>query len=140
MAGGGETSEFGDAAQERARRKRLVDEPGPSWREYFYRSFARVWALCFFFIADVWVVVQWLYPWMAINLAWILIALAIAIYAEYLAYQCLWFEPDEASRSTRQPFRRTWNRPVEYGRWSEAREEARRHPASPAAVDPSEFL
>jgi hypothetical protein len=134
------TDEGGHAFGPTPERSAHPPVPSTTWREYFYRTFLRVWVLCFFFVGDVWLVAEWLFPWRSINLVLIVIALSIASYLEFLAYEYLWYEPGDASRSTREPFRRGWMRPVPWGRWSEAWADRRSHRPDDGAVDPSEFL
>ncbi|MCI4336877.1 MAG: hypothetical protein L3K17_06755 [Thermoplasmata archaeon] len=99
-------------------RRRALAEPGPSWSEWFYRSFARTWIVLGFFILDVFIIATWGAP---LNLLVMVSALVLAIYGEFLLYEYLWYQPRERRHHrprTPGPFRPTWLRPVEYGRWS----------------------
>lgn len=126
---------------EEDRRQALAD-PGPSWSQWFYWSFLKTWVVLGFLIGDVFVVATWGAP---LNLAGMIPSLALAIYAEILGYQYLWYRPSLPSRSlARAEFRRTWLRPVPYGRWTpEAARVKRGLPALDvvhAGPDPREFL
>jgi hypothetical protein len=100
---------------EGAERPAAVNAPGPSWREYFYFSFAKAWALLAFAILDAWVVASWLQPLNAPGLA---LSLAGALYLEFLLYRYLWYEPGPEERLSRGQFRPRWNRPTRLGRWT----------------------
>lgn len=121
-------------------RRRALEEAGPSWREYFFHSFAKVWLLLAFFVGDLFLIGTFGSPF----LPWALgPALALALYAEYLAYQYLWHRPD--LDRMHEAFRPTWARPVRFGRWTVEGERARAGlPAIPPGdephPDPAEFL
>jgi hypothetical protein len=119
-------------------RKEALEAPGPSWREYFYYSFLKVWIVLAFFIIDIWIVASWLLP---VNLLAIVLSVGVAIYVELLLYSYLWHRPriEEDPRS----FRPSAFRPVFYGRWTP---EADRVRAGKSALlerpgpDPKEFM
>lgn len=123
-------------------RRRALADPGPSWSEWFYWSFLKTWVVLGFLIGDVFVIATWGEP---LNLAGMIPSLVLATYAEILGYQYLWYRPRMPSRSHRRvEFRRTWLRPVPYGRWTP--EAARVKQGLPAldvveaGPDPREFL
>lgn len=123
-------------------RTQALAEPGPTWSQWFFYSFAKVWTILAFLILDVFLLTAFGAPF----LPWALFpSLALAVYAEYLLYQYLWHRPGERPRSTGEPFRRTWHHPVAYGRWTIEAERAKIGlPAVPMGEephpDPSEFL
>jgi hypothetical protein len=124
-------------------RKQALAEPGPSWREYFYYSFAKVWTVLAFFIIDSFDVVTFAVPF---NPAAIVGTLILVVYAEFLLYEYLWHRPSEPVRGRlRQPFHATWYRPFPYGRWTEEADliregRATRQDIVDSAPDPEEFL
>lgn len=131
---------FGFPKPTEEERQRALSDPGPSWREFFFYEFAKVWIALAFLIADSIVVAGFLQPPDYPAAAG---ALALALYLEFIGYQYLWYRPkaDEGRRNT--PFRRTWHRWVEYGRWTPEADRVRAGANPyPDAVgpDPSEFL
>ncbi|HTT35320.1 MAG TPA: hypothetical protein VMH78_05580 [Thermoplasmata archaeon] len=130
-------------------RARALADPGPSWQSWFYFSFAKVWTVLGFFIVDVFLLTYFGAPFDPAGLA---LSLPLALYAEILLYQYLWYRPgpphDDAV-AARAPAR--WLRPVPYGRWTPEADRVRAGlpptPGTPATgradgstVDPSEFL
>lgn len=119
-------------------RKEALEAAGPTWREYFFRSFLKVWIGLALFIVDIWIIVTWIQP---LNLALMLATLAVAIYLEFLLYQYLWRRASLSDDP--QKFRPSVFRPVLYGRWTIEADLAR---AGKLAVeprkgpDPKEFL
>lgn len=124
-------------------RKAAIAELGPSWREYFFGPFAKVYVLLGFLIVDSSLAVYWVQP---IDLYGLLPTLGVAVYLEYLAYQALWYMPAGGlSASSRGSGWHRWVHPVPYGRWTSAYQRARRGLApGPASgrdgPDPSEFF
>ena len=123
---------------------RAVAEPGPTWREYLYYEFLKVWILLGFFIVDVFLAVSWLEP---LNVAALVASLVAAFYLEFLAYRYLWYRPDLDTLNPRAPFHRTLTRPVQYGRWTPEADRVRNglSPFGDALLpttrsDPKEFL
>jgi hypothetical protein len=104
-------------------RERAVAAPGPSWSQWFYFSFAKVWTLLAFFILDVFVLGTLGLP----PYQWTLgPALAAAVFAEFVLYEYLWHRPTpEQLVGFRKGFHRTWYRPFAYGRWTIEGERAR---------------
>lgn len=99
-----------------ARRKALAD-PGPSWTEWFYRSFARTWIVLGFFIGDLFVAALFSVP---LDIPALIVGLALAVYAEWLLYQYLWHTPGTRyHHRSDEAFTRSWVYPVRYGRWTE---------------------
>jgi hypothetical protein len=124
-----------------AEEKRLaLQDPGPSWGEWFYYDAAKWWVILGFLIVDAWVVVACFGS--AVPLI-TLPAVVGALYVEFLTYRYLWYVPDADSPRIRRKFRPSWVRLVRYGRWTP---EAAFAKASPAAADaeagpqPDEFL
>jgi hypothetical protein len=126
-------------------RRWLVSLPGPTWREWFYTSFAKTYALLGLFIADAIVLAGWLQSRYYLGS----LTLLPMLYVEFLLYQYLWHEPSAAeqrSRSTRLGAAggRAWVHPVPYGRWSATARDVRDGvippDGGPAGPDPKEFL
>jgi len=105
-------------------RKKALDHPGPSWSEWFYGSFLRVWIVLGFLVVDSWVAGYWVESG---QYGGILPSLAVAIYLEFLGYQYLWHrpreDPSQSVRSDEAP--RRWLHPVEFGRWTPEGERVR---------------
>lgn len=99
-------------------RKQALEAPGTGWRDWLFRSFLKVWIPLGFLIVDSWVAGFWI----ELGLFWPIIpSLAGAIYVEYLAFQCLWYEPSGGpSHSVRAQERRRWVHPLPFGRWTAA--------------------
>jgi hypothetical protein len=129
---------------EEQRQAALVD-PGPTWREYFYYSFVKVWVCLGFFVLDAVLVASLLNP---LQLVALVLAVPLAIYAEYVLYMYLWYRPSLAhALSRREEFRPSWRLPVEFGRWTPESDRIRRgldpflrRAPSPAGPDSREFL
>ncbi|MCI4366393.1 MAG: hypothetical protein L3K08_01435 [Thermoplasmata archaeon] len=97
-------------------RKKLIELPGPSWSEWFYGSFLKVWIALGFLIVDSWIIGYWVEAGQAIG---IIPSVAVAVYLEYLGFQALWYRPrSDVSHSVRTEARRRWLYPVEFGRWT----------------------
>ena len=119
-------------------KREALEAPGPSWREYFYYSFLKVWICLGFFIVDIWVVASWLRP---LSLVGLLLSVGVAIYVELLCYSWLWHRPH--IEEDPKGFRRSAFRPVFYGRWTPEADRARagKDPLlSRPGPDPKEFL
>ncbi|HEV2428476.1 MAG TPA: hypothetical protein VGV64_01335 [Thermoplasmata archaeon] len=150
-------------------RKKALEDPGVSWKQWFYQSFAKVYLGLAFLIVDAIVAGTFLEP--PANLAALVVSVALALYLEYVAYQYLWFDPEpgwvsahrpaprsppepaaprgfvpSGSRAMRPPiaYRRTWLHPFPFGRWTEAGVRYRRgqtpYPADYGGPDPNEFI
>ncbi|MGA8542997.1 MAG: hypothetical protein WB947_05620 [Thermoplasmata archaeon] len=118
-------------------KRRALEDPGPSWREWFFQSAAKWWIGLVYLIVDAWVVVTFLEAGLYAETV---PAVIVALYLEFLLYRYLWYSPD-LSRS-RGRFHRTWIQPVPFGRWTPEADAARAHPsaASDAGPAPDEFL
>ncbi|HEY1199293.1 MAG TPA: hypothetical protein VGG32_11440 [Thermoplasmata archaeon] len=106
----------GDTLEDRVaiEKARALREPGPSWRTWLFQSALRGYYLLGMFIVDVQIVVAW---YEVSSVVGLVASLAVAIYLEFLLYRYLWYRPRYDARPIR-PFRRTWLRPTEYGRWT----------------------
>lgn len=111
-------------------KRRALEDPGPTWREWFFHSAAKVWIGLGFLVVDAWLLVACLDVgvWQAA-----VPVLAAALYIEFLVYRYLWYSPNEFRPSHR--FHRTWYRPVAYGRWTLEAEYVRAHPGAAVADD-----
>jgi hypothetical protein len=120
-------------------KRRALEDPGPSWREWWYDSASKWWIGLGFLIVDSWVIVacfQASLPLVALP------ATVAAIYLEFLLWQFLWRVPSHDGPRRRGPFRPRFYALTEYGRWTPEGAAARSNPA--AVVDegprPEEFL
>jgi hypothetical protein len=115
-------------------------DPGPSWREWFFFHAAKWWLGLAFLIVDVWILVAALTVPLAICLG----LLALAVYLEILTWQFLWHRPEGVSVRPPPVNRMWWIRPRPIGRWTPEAAEARlRGPVGGVtenAPDPREFL
>jgi hypothetical protein len=93
---------------------RALQEPGPSWRTWMLQSALRWYYMLGVLVADVQIVVTWFELSSVVGMV---ISLAVATYLEFLLYRYLWYRPRSEVRPSR-PFRRTWLKPAEYGRWT----------------------
>ncbi len=96
-------------------RQAALDDPGPSWREWFLYSGAKWWVGVGFLIVDAWVITSWFNPFNPLGIG---LSLAACLYLEYLAYGYLWHRPAELRPSGSPAFRPTWYRLREFGRWT----------------------
>jgi hypothetical protein len=123
--------------QEKAR---ALEEPGPSWRTWWFQRGLRGYYLLGMLIVDVQVVVGWYEVGSAVGLFASLVA---AVYLEFLLYRYLWYRPRADATPPRGRFRPTWVRPAEYGRWTPEADLVRAgHPIyrSEEGPSPKEFL
>lgn len=120
-------------------RQRALAERGPSWKEWFYFEFLKVWIVLGLLIVDSWIIAIWLDP---INVLAIVGSVAVVLYAEFLLYRCLWYRPDPDHEP--REFHRTYLRPVRFGRWTPEAWRVRAGldpmPGSTGGPDPREFL
>lgn len=120
-------------------RAEAAADPGPSWREWLYFEFLKVWIVLGFLIVDSWIAASWLGP---LNAPGLTGSLALALYLEFLAYRYLWYRPD-IERFERD-FRPTWLRPVRVGRWTPEAWRLRAgqdpYPGVQSGPDPRDFL
>jgi hypothetical protein len=116
-------------------KRRALEDPGPSWREWALQSAAKWWIGLGLVIVDAWLIVE------CIDLGnglLILPVLVLALYSEFLLYRFLWYEPSDVRRNRR--FQRTWYRPVAYGRWTPEADYVRTHPGPVNGPNPDDFL
>lgn len=137
---GGLRKSFGIPDLDEETRKQAVAAAGPSWREWFYFEFLKVWIALGLLILDTWWALIFLEP----PIYAVLIPSIVAIvYGEFLLYRYLWYRPD-LEKASRGGFRRTYLRPVPYGRWTPEGWKARAGVDPLAGVatgpDPREFL
>jgi len=141
MSGGAIKATFGVQSPDPETRKKAIEEPGASWREFLYFELAKVWILLGLFIVDSWILLFWTEPPNALGLA---LSLAGAFYVEFLLYRFLWYRPDPEGEYLKREFHATWFRPARYGRWTPEAWRARegRDPFGDVVVgpDPREFL
>jgi hypothetical protein len=145
--GGTDDSETGDdlagyALEDRvaAEKARALKEPGPSWRQWLYHTAFRGWYALGILIADANLIVFWIE---AHSLLGGVLSLVAALYAEFVLYAYLWYRPSPDHPPAR-PFRRTWFRPREYGRWTPEADLVRSgypiYTSGPEGPSPREFL
>lgn len=116
--------------------------PGPPWREWFFYTGLKPWLVVGLLTIDAWIVAGWIEYGSYLGLIG---SLALAVYLEFLLYRLLWYRPEPRATRTGGDFRRTWSRPVPYGRWTEEAARARAGvsldgSAAGAEPDPKEFL
>jgi hypothetical protein len=128
--------------EDRAARTAALADPGPSWRQWFFDSFAKVWILFLFFVTDVWILVAWLSPFSSSNLPYAFLSFAGAAYLESLVYQFFYYEPPELTRSSHEVVAHRWLHPVPRGRWTPewAASKAVATTNGDGSPDPREFL
>lgn len=119
-------------------RRRAIEHPGPSWREWFYTSFLKAWLGLLFFIVDAWILTAFLSPFAP---ALLVPSVAAALYLELLLWRYLWYEPDPETER-RGEFHPTLLRPTRLGRWTPEAERLRLglDPAPGSGPDVREFL
>jgi len=118
--------------------------PDLPWKEWAYFTGLKTWVGIGLFIIDGWIAATWLE---ARSYYGLVPSLVLAVYLEFLLYRYLWYRPSARASRPRGPFRPTWSRPVEYGRWTP--EAARRRSgatpdepgrSSDAGPNPRDFL
>jgi hypothetical protein len=117
-----------------------LQEPGPSWHEWFFFSASKMWVGIGLLILDTWIVVIFTEAGNYVALG---LSLAAALYADFLLFRFLWYRPDPHTPAARGPFHPTWFRPVQYGRWTPEAERIRMGmpvAAPEGGPDPREFL
>jgi len=120
-------------------------DPGPTWREWFLYKGAKWYIGIGLFVVDIWEVGAFL-PYDSIRVLEALGLIGPTIYAEFLLYRYLWYRPsvDETTVSVhRGGFRRSWYRPVRFGRWTPETAAIRAgtyRPPTAEGPDPREFL
>ena len=136
-----------EAQLERVREeKRLaLDDPGPSWREWFLFHGAKWYVALGFLVVLSWEV---LYVFPPTNVSALVVApvIVVTLYADVVLWQYLWYRPHGASPSlsTRHaPFRSRLLTPFVCGRWTPEAAELRAGrpiPSVDGGPDPREFL
>jgi hypothetical protein len=96
-------------------RKRAIEDPGPSWREWFYSSFMKTWLVLGFLILDSWAALTWAQP---LNVPAMAGSVAAAAYGEFLLWRFLWYNPDREEDRRNRSARARWLHPVRFGRWT----------------------
>jgi hypothetical protein len=96
-------------------KRRALEAPDIPWRTWWFHSGSKWYVGLGFLIIDIWILGLG-FETGSLLLAAVLMALAI--YGELLLYQYLYYYPPEQLPGHRTPFRRTWFRPVPYGRWT----------------------
>ena len=97
---------------EKEQARRAPDLP---WTAWWFHSGSKWYLVVGYLIADVWLLSAAIeYNVLAVGI----VGLIVALYAEFLLYRYLYYvPPDEPTRSD-GPFRPSFVRPVEYGRWT----------------------
>lgn len=124
-------------AYEKELARRIPDIP---WRQWALYSGLKVWLGLGFLIVDSILAAFWVENQGYVALA---LSLALVVYLEFLLYRYLWYVPSEDHAPRRGPFKPSWHRPVEFGRWTPeaARARAGLGPTTaPQGPDPREFL
>jgi hypothetical protein len=130
----------------RAEKRRALEDPGPSWREWFLYSGSKWWIGVGFLIVDVFVSGTWIADgaFSSDRLIGALASLAVALYLEILIYGYLWRRPTDAELAGNREFRPGALRLRQVGRWTP---EGTRFPsgrlpvrAEDGAPSPHEFL
>ncbi len=127
------------SSREKEEKQRALHEPGAPWKEWLYFTAFKWWIGIVFLIVDSWIVTIFLEV-----REWIFLGLAVAgaIYLEYLLYAYLWRRPDHSRPPEEGGIR--WP-PFEIGRWT-PEAFAERAGTSPAAgsdqrsPNPRDFL
>jgi len=100
-----------------AEEKQLArDAPDIPWRAWWFQSGSKWYVGLGFLVVDVWLLDL---AYDANVLALGLGGLVVALYAEWLLYRYLYYVPDPELDDPSKPFRPSWIRPVEFGRWTE---------------------
>ena len=118
-------------------------DPGPTWKEWFFYDHAKWWVGLGFLVVDSWIATGWVYNGglTVVGAAETVVALAAAVYLEFLLYRYLWRRPKAISRAR---FRRSWTALTEFGRWTPEAAAHRKRGTPPVPADggpnPQEFL
>jgi hypothetical protein len=114
--------------------------PDVPWRTWWFHSGSKWYLVIAFLVLDVWILDYVYLTGLVLILGAVFV---LALYGEFLLYRCLYYVPPEDAAVTGTRFRRTWYRPVEYGRWTPQGEVVRAGGtvAPPeAGPDPKEFM
>jgi len=121
-------------------KKRALAAPGPSWREWWYHDGSKWYVGLGFLVADIWVMA---YGFEAGALLGAIAVLVAAGYLELLLYRYLYYRPRTEDHVGSRPFRRTFLRPVPFGRWTPEADFVRAggtFPPEQEGPSPKEFL
>jgi hypothetical protein len=128
-------------------KQRALEDPGPSWREWFFHDHAKWWVGLGFLIVDVFLGASWFTDgaFSALRVAGAIGCLAPAVYLEVLGWRYLWRHPKEGDSATGQPFRRSWKSLRQVGRWTPEAERLRASGRNDIAMNdgtahPEDFL
>jgi hypothetical protein len=130
---------FGRPKPTEEERQKALEDPGEPWGQWFYFTFLKVWIPLGFLILDGWIAGAALE---VRNYPALVIGLVAAVYLEFLAFRALWAHPPD-DESPSRPFRRSWYRPVRFGRWTAESwypERFRSPTPGRTGPDPNEFL
>ncbi|HXQ49114.1 MAG TPA: hypothetical protein VN842_04995 [Thermoplasmata archaeon] len=122
-----------------AEKGRALADPGPPWKEWFLHDGAKWWVGLGFLIVDVWFIVG------GIEAGLIAVGLGLLLpvtYLQFIGWRYLWYRPP-LDRPVRGDFRRSWVRPVEFGRWTPEGVIVRtqgRAALGPSGPNPKEFI
>lgn len=121
-------------------KRRALAAPGPSWRQWWFHDGSKWYVGLGLLILDIWLLA---YGFEAGALLGAVALLVVAVYAEFLLYRYLYYRPhpDDQAHATR--FRRTWTRPVAFGRWTPEADFVRaggKLPGPEEGPNPKEFL
>ncbi len=125
------------------KRLALLD-PGPTWKEWFFHSHAKLWVGLSFLILDAFIFGTWIsdgsFP--ASHIVGAALSLAVGLYGEVLLWRYLWRVPGDDEPILGSRFRPSWKALREFGRWTPEAAELRAHPpaATDGGPDPGEFL
>jgi hypothetical protein len=125
------------------KRLALLD-PGPSWREWFFHSYAKLCVGLAYLVVDAFIFGTWLsdgsFP--QSHIVGAIVSLFAATYAEVLLWQYLWRVPAEGTPILGSRFRPNWKALREFGRWTPEWAAIRARPYAPTdgGPDPHEFL
>ena len=102
------------------KRTALADK-GIPWKEWWFYSASKWYVVLLFLVVDVWALVAWADG----GGVYLLPVLAGLAYLEFLLYQYLYYRSPTRNQRRSASVRRTWYRPVEFGRWTPEGERAR---------------
>jgi hypothetical protein len=133
---------FGIQSLDEEDHAQAVAAPGPSWSEWFYFEFLKVWLVLGYLILAAIVIAAFADP---LNLAAMAGGLVVVGYLEFLGWRYLYYRPDPEKESPlNSQFQPSWIRPVRFGRWTpemwRIRAGERPYRDNEAGPDPREFL
>jgi hypothetical protein len=95
-------------------KRKALEDPGPSWREWWWFSASKWYLGLLLFVLDIWLIAAGIETGL-LGLA-LLLTLGV-LYVEFLLWRFLYFVPREPD-DPNHPFRPTWSRPAQFGRWT----------------------